>query len=504
MNAGGITRRKRWQEGARVFLLVVFFFGCAVDTADGVSPPSQDQTTAPAEARLAPSGAAYYVAPNGSDSNPGTESLPWRTVQKAADSLVAGETVFIRAGTYEEQVIPQNSGSAGNTITYTAYPGETVTIDGKNVALPAYESGLFTVEDTNYIKISGLRMINAGPNDNNAGIYVDNAHHIIIENNQTFNTTSSGIGVWNGSNIIIDGNEVELACNDGEQEDITVAGTDTFEIKNNHVHSGGPGTLGGEGIVAKDGARNGRIFKNHVHDIIHGERTCLYLDAWDKETFNIKVYQNVLHNCGAGITLASENGGTLRDVKIYNNIVYDNISNGLEIGNWGVPGVAARPIENIIFINNTVYNNGSGTWGGGFFNENPDVKNVVVRNNIFSQNSVFQIANETTTTGLTIDHNLIHDYTGEFEYEIRGNDYIEGDPKFANPSAGDFNLQVTSPAIDSGSPIDAPGDDYGGTLRPQDGDDDGTAAYDIGAYEVPLYSENIYLPGVLRQSKANG
>ncbi len=159
--------------------------------------------------------------------------------------MVAGDTVYIRAGTYEEQVIAQNSGSAGNYITYAAYSGETVTIDGNGITLPDYETGLFVVEDVSYIEVSGLRVINAGPNDNNAGIYVDNSHHIIIENNYTYNTVSSGIGVWDGNNIIIDGNEVRLACNDGEQEDITVAGTNTFEIKNNHVHHGGPGTNGG-------------------------------------------------------------------------------------------------------------------------------------------------------------------------------------------------------------------------------------------------------------------
>jgi len=173
-------------------------------------------------------GTTYYVAKNGNNSNSGTEAQPWLTIQKAANTIVVGDTVYIKEGTYNEIVSPQNSGSSQSYITYSAYSGDTVTIDGNNITLPSYESGLFEVENKSYIKISELRIINAGPNDNNAGIYVDNSSHVIIENNYTYNTVSSGIGVWNSNNITIDGNEVQLACNDGEQESITVAGTDTF------------------------------------------------------------------------------------------------------------------------------------------------------------------------------------------------------------------------------------------------------------------------------------
>ena len=70
-------------------------------------------------------GATYYVAPNGSDANPGTEAQPWCTIQKAAATLIAGDTAYVKAGTYNEKVVPQNSGSPGNYITYTAYPGHT-------------------------------------------------------------------------------------------------------------------------------------------------------------------------------------------------------------------------------------------------------------------------------------------------------------------------------------------------------------------------------------------
>lgn len=44
------------------------------------------------------SGAIYYVSPSGSDANPGTETQPWQTIQKATETLVAGDTFTLRRG----------------------------------------------------------------------------------------------------------------------------------------------------------------------------------------------------------------------------------------------------------------------------------------------------------------------------------------------------------------------------------------------------------------------
>ena len=79
----------------------------------------------------------YYVATNGDDSSPGTLARPWRTLQKAANALLAGDTVYVRGATYRERVVPEHSGSdATHPITYAAYPGEVVTLDGTGVAVP--------------------------------------------------------------------------------------------------------------------------------------------------------------------------------------------------------------------------------------------------------------------------------------------------------------------------------------------------------------------------------
>ncbi len=188
----------------------------------------------------------------------------------------------------------------------------------------------------------------------------------------------------------MDTNEVQLACNDGEQECITIAGTNGFEVKNNYIHHNGPGTNGGEGIDAKDGSNNGKIYNNLVHDLT---RLGIYIEAWDKHTYNIEVFRNKIYNCqNDGITLASEQGGLLENISVTNNLIYDNY-NGISITPNGA--VASPPMRNLSVINNTLHKNGdnssSNQWGGGIVVDNPNIDILVIRNNIFSQNFSFQI-----------------------------------------------------------------------------------------------------------------
>ena len=69
------------------------------------------------------------AARTGSDSNWGTESSPFKTAQRLANSLAPGQTGCLRQGTYHEisngYVLRVNhGGSAGAPITIRSYPGE--------------------------------------------------------------------------------------------------------------------------------------------------------------------------------------------------------------------------------------------------------------------------------------------------------------------------------------------------------------------------------------------
>lgn len=73
----------------------------------------------------------YHVATNGNDSNPGTGTAPFRTIQHAADLANPGDVITVHAGVYRERVNPPRGGTAElMRIVYQAAPGETVELKG--------------------------------------------------------------------------------------------------------------------------------------------------------------------------------------------------------------------------------------------------------------------------------------------------------------------------------------------------------------------------------------
>ena len=143
-------------------------------------------------------------------------------------------------------------------------------------------------------------------------------------------------------------------------------------------------------------------------------------------------------------------------INIFNNIVYLNDYCGIQLGSWSTPGFSgSHPVRHIKIINNTFYKNGEFA----VIVDNPDAVDIVIRNNICSENGE-PIAIEQIKRGGTVNHNL-----------------VIGDPLFINTDLYDFHLQRFSPAIDRGSSVDAPEEDFDGKIR-ADG-----SGFDIGAFE---------------------
>ncbi len=281
---------------------------------------------------------------------------------------------------------------------------------------------------------------------------------------------------------------MELACNDGEQECITISQSSFCNVFDNEIHHNGQGTNGGEGVDAKQGSHDVNIYQNNVHHL--NNRLGIYADAWDVHTYNINIYNNKVHHCSeSGIAIASENGGLIENVKVYNNIIYTNKYGGIEIGAWSDIGFqGAKPISDIKLINNTCFNNGNyaGGWGFGIYIDNPDASNIFIQNNICSDNSA-QLSIQQMNGNAIIENNLIYG-NNTASGTLSGNNAFFQSPQFVDISTDDFHLQSNSPAIDNGAVLGSPIFDFENNTRPF-----GTSV-DIGAYEYSTPTNIPILP----------
>ncbi|MCJ7616092.1 MAG: DUF1565 domain-containing protein, partial [Desulfobacterales bacterium] len=111
----------------------------------------------------------YYIDtnnPSANDSNPGTEALPWKTITKANQTLVAGDTVYIKAGTYSTYIVPVNSGISSNPIIYRNYGADNVTIQNASYAIFLDGDDYITVQGINAVNCQQFLYLRNGANHN--------------------------------------------------------------------------------------------------------------------------------------------------------------------------------------------------------------------------------------------------------------------------------------------------------------------------------------------------
>lgn len=417
-------------------------------------------------------GDIYCVASDGDDSNPGTEAQPWRTIQKAANTLSAGDGVIVLAGNYDERVQVTRSGDAGAPITYQA-DGD-VTTNG------------FTV-NADYITIKGFTVTATACNwnDTAVGIWIT-GDYCVIEDDYAYYSPRGGIHTRDSSTgCLIKNNR---AYRNG-MVGIEVRGTNHL-VENNEVwgsvaYHAATGCSGDA-----DGFRffgSGHIFRgNYIHDIGFtgdNEGYSPHVDAfqtWKDPGMNTgMVFEGnyidlpewqALHEYGKGWEIEG-----LKDSIIRNNIVKAHLG----IGSW-----AGNGNENLTIVNNTFIGNsnppcsvGSNCWPVAIGLDG--TPNCVIKNNILVDWRYRHIdIGSGSGTGLDMDYNLLYKSDGSTPGGTpQAHDLWDIDPKFVNPAQNDFHLQSNSPAIDAGVTLSEVTNDYDGNPCPQ-----GTE-YDIGAHE---------------------
>ena len=365
-------------------------------TSRAGSPPDlgaykYGSTTTPPPAPPPTGSLNLYVAPTGSDVNPGTQTSPFLTIARADAAAVAGSTINVAPGVYQVSapgsdaagVLTSKSGTATARIKYvsTVKGGAAIVMQGTGIAWNSKGS---------YVDISGFNIAGSG----RIGLLANGAH-LSITNNTIHDFTISG------------------GCNGSTGAAIRVDSSvgDTL-ISNNIVRNMGVAMLGAcNSIYGIYIAGPAVVVSNNIVSGAAAVGIHQYQNATGSTIVN-----NTMFHSKIGIWIGSSASGGSQNNVVANNIVHDHMTYGIIEG--GAVGSNNR------YVNNLVYASGTA------FQVTGAVSGTVAANPLF------------------------------INYQANG--------------SGNYNLQSTSPALNTGSASYAPSTNFDGNVR--------DATPNIGAY----------------------
>jgi parallel beta-helix repeat protein len=378
--------------------------------------------------------ATYFVSKTGNDSSSCAQaqstSTPKLTIGGGLGCLAPGDTLLVRAGTYSESVLNSQSRtqvasgtSWSNKIRIAAYPGETVWM------APTGSQSVVWLILGSYIEFDGINI--DGRNVLGTAFATgETAHHIRIQNAEIIRGTASGGGESDGVMF-------------GAHYFVNAIGSN--EAINLRIH-GGYAALGYG------------IYLSGPNNLVDG------CDIYDTSSAGVHIYNG---------------GGDPADGNIVRNTRIHNLSSSGQDRGWGILVAGS---------NNQIYNNvidhltltGPSNDAGIYVYYGSGNK---LYSNTISHNAMSGIYIDSGASNTQVMNNIAHASSGSNFVNAgtgttQSNNLFGVDPLFVDEHSGDFQLQVGSPAIDSGVIVVAT--DRAGVARPQG------SGGDIGAYERPM------------------
>jgi parallel beta-helix repeat protein len=293
-------------------------------------------------------GSTYYVSDaDGDDSNPGTAAKPWKTIQNAGAVVGPGDTVVVRAGTYDAPIFGWDTppcqgdplcvvaGTAAHPILFEADPAAAagaVVIAAKN---GQSDSGFDLEPGCDYVDIVGFTVTNGGTSDTPAGsitkagialsgckgnriagntvdgvsgiggILVDTATDVVVRGNTVMHVKGTGstghgmyvsgssVGVQVLDNVLHDNDYVGLHVNGDVSEGLPGVVTGLV-IAGNRIYKNGQNGINADGIESST-IENNVIWGNARNGI-----ELYQIDAYGGSTFNLIVNNTIDQSMNSG------------------------------------------------------------------------------------------------------------------------------------------------------------------------------------------------------------
>lgn len=290
--------------------------------------------------------ATYYVATTGSNSNDGlSEATPWLTVAKAASTMVAGDTTYVRGGTYNTtgEIRFSRTGTSTAPIKLLNYPSENPIINyttqtafdhiliqnsgGANVAM-------------GWITISGFEIRNGYE-----AIKFYSLHDSVISNNWMHHNSNQGILGSGGTRVIVARNIINengpLGASTSNLEHGLYMHGSHFTISNNLIYGNQ-----GYGIQQNGSSTAAYSASKHPSTEFAGANNWIVVN-------NTIAYERAR----AGIVVW---GSLCDDSRYENNIFYENATILATGDAQGINCTSCTGSTGLIVKNNHFYASGSG------------------------------------------------------------------------------------------------------------------------------------------------